>query len=77
MRALQPARLQRVAKRVSVALDPARDYSTLRVGELKAILASKGERCALCVEKSDFVRKVHELSGRAAAQAAAQAGGEL
>lgn len=35
-----------------------KDYSKLRVKDLKAILAQKGISCPECLEKADFVRKL-------------------
>lgn len=41
-----------------------KDYNTLRVKDLKAILAQKGISCPECLEKADFVRKL-EAAGAA------------
>lgn len=55
-------RCEGVQKRVVAALDPNANYSKMRVGELKAILAQRGIPCQLCVEKGDFVRKARRRS---------------
>ena len=72
-----PATCAGVGKRPKVELQPGADYSKMRVGELQAILASLGERCALCVEKSDFVKRVQELAQQRNTGAAGAGGAEL
>lgn len=37
------------------------DYAAMRVGALRALLASRGRSCALCVEKADFVAELRAL----------------
>jgi thiol-disulfide isomerase/thioredoxin len=55
-------------------LDPAKDYGRMRIAELRALLATRADACAGCVEKSDFVAAVLRL---AAMEAAGGASGEL
>ena len=45
------------------------DFAAMKVGQLAALLASRGRSCALCVEKADYVAEVAKL---AAAEAAGQ-----
>jgi hypothetical protein len=45
----------------SVKLDPATDFSKLRVAQLKEILRSSGEGCPGCLEKDDFVRALQRM----------------
>lgn len=40
------------------------DPSKLKVAQLKSIIASRGERCVGCADKSDFVGKVREIALR-------------
>ena len=61
-----------VGVREKPTLSPSTDFSKLKVGELRALLASRGAACTLCAEKADFVREVKAL---AEAEAAAAAGG--
>jgi len=63
-----------VAPREKPTLAPGTDFGKLKVGELRALLASRGVSCTLCAEKSDFVREVQAL---AEAEAGAGGGGEL
>jgi protein disulfide-isomerase A6 len=63
-----------VTPRERPALKAGQDYSKLKVGELKALLASRGRSCALCVEKADFVAAVADL---AAEEAGGRNAGEL
>ena len=62
---------QGVVPRVKPPLSTATDYSRLRISELRALLASREDRCEGCVEKGDFVAA---LRGHAAAEAAAGGG---
>jgi thiol-disulfide isomerase/thioredoxin len=55
-------------------LDPGKDYGRMRIAELRALLATRADACAGCVEKSDFVAAVLR---RAAQEAAGGASGEL
>lgn len=61
-----------VAARVKPPLSTATDYGRLRIAELRALLASRDDRCDGCVEKGDFVAA---LRGHAAAEEAAGSGG--
>ena len=58
-------------------LSPGADFSKMKVGELRALLASRGVSCTLCAEKSDFVREVAALAAAEAAQAPPSPAGEL
>ena len=40
------------------------DFKTLRIPQLKTIMADKGISCPECLEKQDFVRKLEEARGR-------------
>ena len=51
------------------------DYAKMKVGELRALLASRGESCALCAEKGDFVAELQRMEREEAEAAAAAAGG--
>jgi hypothetical protein len=42
-----------------------KDYSSLRVKQLKQILADRGVECKGCAEKEDFVKRVVETEGMA------------
>ncbi|KAG8535882.1 hypothetical protein GDO81_027550, partial [Engystomops pustulosus] len=46
------------------------DLKKLRVKELKKILDDWGETCKGCAEKSDYIRKIHELMPKYAPNAA-------
>lgn len=46
------------------------DLKKLRVKELKKILDDWGETCKGCAEKSDYIRKIHELMPKYAPKAA-------
>jgi hypothetical protein len=61
-----------VVAREKPVLDLSTDYSRQRIAALRALLASRADACAGCVEKSDFVAAVLR---HAAAEAAAAAGG--
>ena len=43
------------------------DFGALKVGQLSALLASRGRSCALCVEKADYVAEVAKLAAEEAA----------
>ncbi|KDD74154.1 hypothetical protein H632_c1525p0, partial [Helicosporidium sp. ATCC 50920] len=45
------------------------DLASLRVGQLKTMLAARGEACADCVEKGDFVARLRALMDAGQAQA--------
>ena len=49
------------------------DYGKMRVAELRALLASRGAGCPMCVEKADFVREVEQLALAEAAAATEEA----
>ena len=55
-------------------LDVGKDYGRMRIAELRGLLATRGDACAGCVEKSDFVAAVLRL---AAAEAGGRGSGEL
>ncbi len=40
------------------------DYTTLNIRDLKKILADRGQQCAGCLEKSEFVKKCIETEGK-------------
>jgi hypothetical protein len=42
----------------------------MRVAQLKQILETRGEKCKECVEKGDYIAKIREVFGLAAAPAA-------
>lgn len=46
------------------------DLRKLRVKELRRILEDWGEACKGCAEKSDFIRRIHELMPKYAPRAA-------
>lgn len=46
------------------------DLRKLRVKELRRILDDWGEVCKGCAEKSDFIRRIHELMPKYAPKAA-------
>ena len=46
------------------------DLRKLRVKELRRILDDWGEACKGCAEKSDFIRRIHELMPKYAPRAA-------
>jgi len=66
-----------VTAREKPTLSPGADFSKMKVGELRALLASRGVSCTLCAEKSDFVREVTALAAAEAAQAPPSPAGEL
>lgn len=43
------------------------DLSKMKVSQLKSIIASRGEKCVGCADKSDFIAKVREIADREAA----------
>jgi len=43
--------------------DASTDFAKMRVGQLKQILESKGEKCRECVEKADYVARIREVFG--------------
>ncbi len=45
---------------VKTANMESKDYSKLRVKQLKQILADRGVQCKGCSEKSEFVKRVEE-----------------
>ena len=46
----------------AVRLTPDRDFSKMRVGQMKDILRDRGVSCPECAEKQDFVAKLLELA---------------
>jgi protein disulfide-isomerase-like protein len=50
----------------SIVLDDSTDYSKMRVGQLKQLLAAKGGACKDCLEKEDFIRALKALVAGAA-----------
>ncbi|KAF1567321.1 UNVERIFIED_CONTAM: Mesencephalic astrocyte-derived neurotrophic factor, partial [Eudyptes robustus] len=50
--------------------DHSRRRTPLRVRELRRILDDWGEACKGCAEKSDFIRRIHELMPKYAPRAA-------
>ncbi|EFN59909.1 hypothetical protein CHLNCDRAFT_132941 [Chlorella variabilis] len=47
----------------AIKIDAANDLSKMRVGQLKQILESRGEKCKECVEKADYVAKIRAVFG--------------
>jgi hypothetical protein len=65
-----------VEAREVARLDVREDYSRQRIAALRALLAARGDACAGCAEKSDFVAAVlRHAQAEADAEAAAAAGG--
>jgi len=61
-----------VVVREKPSLSVGTDFGKLKVGELRALLASRGAACTLCAEKADFVREVKALAEAEAAGGAKQ-----
>jgi len=59
-------------------IDVTKDLTKLKVKELRSILASRGERCVGCTDKSEFIAKVREIAqNEAPGEAAASKSEEL
>jgi hypothetical protein len=41
-----------------------KDFSKLRVSQLKSLMADKGIACDDCLEKADFVKRLEELRNK-------------
>lgn len=48
-----------------IKLDPKVDFNQLRVSQLKQLLKDRGVDTSDCIEKTDFVNKVHKLAATA------------
>jgi hypothetical protein len=45
-------------------IDLSADFKSMKVSQLRRILEEQGEDCALCVEKADFIEKIHVVAAK-------------
>lgn len=46
----------------STPIDLSQDFKSMRVAQLRRLLEERGEECVGCIEREDFIKRIHELA---------------